>query len=111
MNDDDEPVFKRSKWGTNRYYYNPRNPLGLTLIVISLLFAGTALILMANRAGPFRPPPDPAPWSPPPFDYSWPPHSSPPTTRRSMRPGDHFPLQEVRRSPSPEPSPTPVGGS
>ncbi|MEU7507872.1 hypothetical protein [Streptomyces lavendulae] len=31
--------------------------------------------------------------------------------RRSMRPGDHFPLQEVRRSPSPEPSPTPVGGS
>ncbi|GLW04110.1 hypothetical protein ACGFYF_07005 [Streptomyces lavendulae] len=80
MNDDDEPVFKRSKWGTNRYYYNPRNPLGLTLIVISLLFAGTALILMANRAGPFRPPHDPAPWSPPPFDYSWPPRSRPPTT-------------------------------
>ncbi|MFI8360471.1 phosphate-starvation-inducible PsiE family protein [Streptomyces sp. NPDC085612] len=31
--------------------------------------------------------------------------------RRSTRPGDRFPLQEVRRSPSPEPSPTPVGGS
>lgn len=31
--------------------------------------------------------------------------------RRSTRPGDYFPLQEARRSPSPEPSPTPVGGS
>ncbi|MFD7142278.1 transposase [Streptomyces sp. NPDC059919] len=31
--------------------------------------------------------------------------------RRSARPGDHFPLQEVRRSPSPAPSPTPVGES
>lgn len=31
--------------------------------------------------------------------------------RRSTRPGDCVPLQEVRRSPSPEPSPTPVGGS
>ncbi|WP_327381768.1 MULTISPECIES: hypothetical protein [unclassified Streptomyces] len=78
MNDDDEPVFKRSKWGTNRYYCNPRNPLGLTLIVISLLFAGTALILMANRAGPFKPTPVPPPWSPPPINYSWPPPSSTP---------------------------------
>ncbi|MET9692261.1 phosphate-starvation-inducible PsiE family protein [Streptomyces sp. NPDC006514] len=31
--------------------------------------------------------------------------------RRSTRPGDYFPLQEARRSPSPEPSPAPVGGS
>ncbi|MFB6528703.1 phosphate-starvation-inducible PsiE family protein [Streptomyces sp. NPDC056399] len=32
--------------------------------------------------------------------------------RRSTRPGDYFPLQEARRAPpSPEPSPTPVGGS
>ncbi|WP_260695799.1 phosphate-starvation-inducible PsiE family protein [Streptomyces sp. IB201691-2A2] len=31
--------------------------------------------------------------------------------RRSTRPGDHFPLQEARRSPSPEPSPTPMCGS
>ncbi|MGW3943729.1 hypothetical protein [Streptomyces phaeochromogenes] len=30
---------------------------------------------------------------------------------RSTRPGDYFPLQEARRSPSPEPSPTPVRGS
>ncbi|WP_405486618.1 hypothetical protein [Streptomyces sp. NBC_00096] len=71
MNHDDEPVFKRSKWGTNRYYYNPANPLGLALIVISLLFAATMLILMANRVGPFKPTPAPAPWSPPPIDHSW----------------------------------------
>jgi len=30
--------------------------------------------------------------------------------RRSTRPGDYFPLQGARRSPSPEPSPTPVRG-
>lgn len=43
MNYDREPVFKRSKWGTQRYYYNPRNPIGLTLIIVSLLFAGTMM--------------------------------------------------------------------
>ncbi|PZG07101.1 hypothetical protein [Nonomuraea aridisoli] len=38
---DHEPVFVRSKWGTNRYVYNPRNPVGAALIVGSLLlFAG-----------------------------------------------------------------------
>jgi hypothetical protein len=31
--------------------------------------------------------------------------------RRSTRPGDYFPLQEARRSPSPAPSPTSVRGS
>ncbi|OKJ71203.1 hypothetical protein AMK31_35675 [Streptomyces sp. TSRI0107] len=31
--------------------------------------------------------------------------------RRSTRPGEYFPLQEARRSPSPEPSPTSVRGS
>ncbi|MFI9803107.1 phosphate-starvation-inducible PsiE family protein [Streptomyces sp. NPDC052301] len=30
--------------------------------------------------------------------------------RRSTRPGDYFPLQEARRSPSPAPSPTSVRG-
>ncbi|MCM2417750.1 hypothetical protein [Streptomyces sp. RKAG293] len=79
MHDDDEPVFKRSNWGTSRYYYNPRNPLGLALIVITLLVAATMLILMANRAGPFKLPPAQAPWSPPPYDYSWPPPSAAPT--------------------------------
>ncbi|MFI6491365.1 hypothetical protein [Streptomyces sp. NPDC050564] len=36
---DHEPVFVRSKWGTNRYVYNPNNPVGLALIFGSLLFA------------------------------------------------------------------------
>lgn len=78
---DHEPVFKRSKWGANRYYYNPRNPVGLTLIVLSLLFAGTMLILMANRAGPFAPPKSPpksTPWPQQSYDHSWPPFSAPP---------------------------------
>lgn len=74
---DYEPVFKRSKWGANRYYYNPRNPVGLTLIVLSLLFAGTMLILMANRAGPFAPPKS-TPWPQQSYDHSWPPYSAPP---------------------------------
>ncbi|GAA2656620.1 hypothetical protein ACFY7Y_33235 [Streptomyces virginiae] len=75
MHHDDEPVFKRSKWGTNHYYYNPQNPVGLALIVITLLFVGTMLILMANRAGPFAAPPAPKPWNPPAYEHSWPPLS------------------------------------
>ncbi|KOV18961.1 hypothetical protein ADK90_19060 [Streptomyces sp. XY413] len=71
---DDEPVFKRSKWGTNRYYYNPRNPVGLALTVITVLVVGTMLILMANRAGPFEPPPAPAPWNPAPVTTGPPGH-------------------------------------
>ncbi|WP_420078759.1 hypothetical protein ACN6AT_05780 [Streptomyces sp. JL4002] len=35
MRYDDEPVFRRSKWGTNRYHYNPHNPVGLALIIIT----------------------------------------------------------------------------
>ncbi|MFD9047908.1 hypothetical protein [Streptomyces zaomyceticus] len=80
MHHNDEPVFKRSKWGTNRYYYNPRNPVGLALIVITLIFVGTMMILMANRAGPFSAPPAPEPWNPPAYEQPWPPvaPSSPP---------------------------------
>ncbi|WP_328299212.1 hypothetical protein OG389_16325 [Streptomyces sp. NBC_00435] len=78
MHHDDEPVFKRSKWGTNRYSYNPRNPVGLVLIVITLLFAGTMLILMANRAGPFAARPAPKPWDLPAYEHSWPPLSPTP---------------------------------
>jgi hypothetical protein len=36
---DAEPVFVRSKWGTNRYVYNANNPVGMVLIIASLLFA------------------------------------------------------------------------
>ncbi|MFD7031142.1 hypothetical protein ACFWAR_24220 [Streptomyces sp. NPDC059917] len=70
MHPDDEPVLKRGKWGTNRYYYNPRNPIGMALIVISVLFTATMLILLANRAGPWAPDPAPAPTTT--YDTSWP---------------------------------------
>ncbi|MFG3344298.1 hypothetical protein ACGF1Z_04435 [Streptomyces sp. NPDC048018] len=35
----EEPVFVRSKWGTGRYVYNHRNPVGLALIVLAPLIA------------------------------------------------------------------------
>ncbi|WP_405791668.1 hypothetical protein OG753_36395 [Streptomyces sp. NBC_00029] len=66
MHHDDEPVFKRSKWGTNRYHLNPDNPVGLALIVITLIFVATMMILMTNRAGPFAPEPTPTRWAPTP---------------------------------------------
>ncbi|WP_406186307.1 hypothetical protein [Streptomyces sp. NBC_01006] len=90
MNFDPEPVFKRSKWGTQKYYYNPRNPIGLALIIITLLFTGTVMLLMANRAGPFAPDlPEPAPtWSPSRsrYEHSWPPPSSTPTPGSLLSP-------------------------
>ncbi|MFF2406768.1 hypothetical protein [Streptomyces sp. NPDC058092] len=72
MDRDDEPVFIRSKWGTSRYVYNPRNPVGLALILSSLLFAVVMLILMEQRVGPFAPP-EPTPWSTvPAYGDPWP---------------------------------------
>lgn len=44
-----------SKWGTNHYSYDPRNPVGLALVIITLLFVGTTMTLIANRVGPFKP--------------------------------------------------------
>ncbi|MEV6199047.1 hypothetical protein AB0M64_03630 [Streptomyces sp. NPDC051771] len=35
----EEPVFVRSGWGTGRYVYNHRNPVGLALIVLASLVA------------------------------------------------------------------------
>jgi hypothetical protein len=80
--DENEPVFKRSKWGTNRYEYNPNNPAGLALIVLSVAVATVMLILMHNPAGPFASPPDPtpAPWSPPPDMSRWAPPTEIPST-------------------------------
>jgi hypothetical protein len=43
---DDDRVFVRSNWGTNRYVYNARNPVGRVLIVGSLLFAAGALYVL-----------------------------------------------------------------
>ncbi|MER5727225.1 hypothetical protein ABT084_02515 [Streptomyces sp. NPDC002138] len=72
MHPDDEPVFKRSRWGTNHYYANPRNSVGRVLIVLALLLTGTMLVLMANRAGPFAPEPTPEPTTSPGYDTTWP---------------------------------------
>ncbi|SDL02448.1 hypothetical protein [Streptomyces indicus] len=44
-----EPVFIRSRWGTSRYVYNHRNPVGVALIIGSLLFAG--IMLYSLQAG------------------------------------------------------------
>lgn len=35
----EEPVFVRSPWGTSRYVYNHRNPVGLALIIMAPLIA------------------------------------------------------------------------
>ncbi|MFG3042024.1 MULTISPECIES: hypothetical protein [unclassified Streptomyces] len=67
----DEPVFKKSRWGTNRYAYNPANPVGLALIVITVVVVFTVLLLLQNRVGPFAPDPGPT-WSPPPTTDPWP---------------------------------------
>ena len=52
MNEDHdaEPVFVRSKWGTSRYVYNPNNPVGMTLIVGSLLFAAGGLFALHDSS-------------------------------------------------------------
>lgn len=40
---DDEQIFVRSAWGTSRYVYNPNHPIGVALIIGSLLFAAGGL--------------------------------------------------------------------
>ncbi|MGO4417862.1 hypothetical protein AB4Z54_03580 [Streptomyces sp. MCAF7] len=61
--DDYEPVFKKTHWGTSRYVYNPNNPVGMTLIILSIVFALVMMFLMEERKGPFEPPKE-TPWSP-----------------------------------------------
>ncbi|MFJ9823563.1 hypothetical protein ACIRSU_04200 [Streptomyces sp. NPDC101160] len=55
-----EPVFKKSKWGTNRYTYNPDNPIGLALIIGTVLFAVLVLGTMEHRGTPSEPGPTPS---------------------------------------------------
>jgi hypothetical protein len=52
MNEDHdaEPVFVRSKWGTSRYVYNPNNPVGMALIIGSLLFAGGGMYALHDSS-------------------------------------------------------------
>ncbi|RVU21443.1 hypothetical protein EOT10_25860 [Streptomyces antnestii] len=42
----DDRVFVRSKWGTNRYVYNAANPIGMALIIGSLLFAAAGMFFL-----------------------------------------------------------------
>ncbi|PZT69216.1 hypothetical protein DN402_19385 [Streptomyces sp. SW4] len=44
-----EPVFIKSKWGTARYVYNPRNPVGLALIFLSLALTAGMLLWMHDE--------------------------------------------------------------
>ncbi|MFF5701037.1 hypothetical protein ACFY7H_00745 [Streptomyces sp. NPDC012794] len=46
----EEPVFTRSEWGTNRYVYNHRNPVGLALIIIAPIVAVGAMTGLRNSS-------------------------------------------------------------
>ncbi|MER7000626.1 hypothetical protein [Streptomyces sp. NPDC000410] len=46
----DEPFLIRSKWGTNRYVYNHRNPAGLALIIITPLIVIAGLWAMRESS-------------------------------------------------------------
>ncbi|MGR3935413.1 hypothetical protein [Streptomyces sp. BRA346] len=61
--DDYEPVFKKSNWGTNRYVYNLNNPVGMALTIVSIAFMLVMMFLMQERKGPFERPEE-TPWSP-----------------------------------------------
>lgn len=50
----EDPVFARSAWGTNRYVYNHRNPVGLALIVIAPIVAICAMIGLGTAPGGAR---------------------------------------------------------
>ncbi|MGN9793037.1 hypothetical protein ACTMTU_18320 [Streptomyces sp. OZ13] len=47
---DAEPVFVRSKWGTSRYVYNANNPVGMALIIASLLFAAGGMYALHDSS-------------------------------------------------------------
>uniref|UniRef100_A0AAU2V5I9 Uncharacterized protein n=1 Tax=Streptomyces sp. NBC_00003 TaxID=2903608 RepID=A0AAU2V5I9_9ACTN len=45
---DDEPVFRKSRFGTNRYEYNPASPVGRVLIAVTVIGAIVALVVMRS---------------------------------------------------------------
>ncbi|MER7622189.1 hypothetical protein [Streptomyces sp. NPDC126503] len=49
MMKDDEPVFNKSRWGTSCYVYNPKNPIGLAMIIVSSLAVIVMVLLMEYR--------------------------------------------------------------
>ncbi|WTW98955.1 hypothetical protein OG216_38950 [Streptomycetaceae bacterium NBC_01309] len=76
---DGEPVFKRSKWGTNRYVYNADNRLGLALIVLSSVVGLVAMLMLATKSGPYAIDDEPA-TRPSPTSTYVPPYLLPPPT-------------------------------
>ncbi|WP_199826923.1 hypothetical protein [Streptomyces sp. WM6378] len=45
---DDEPVFRKGGFGTNRYEYNPANPMGRVLIVVTVIGVIVGLVVMGS---------------------------------------------------------------
>lgn len=62
--DDREPIFKKSKWGTSWYVYNVRNPVGLALTILSIVFVLVLALLTGTDKDPFAPS-EKTRWSPP----------------------------------------------
>jgi uncharacterized membrane protein len=46
---DDEPVFCKSRFGTNRYEYNSANPVGRVLIAVTAIGVVVALIVLRSH--------------------------------------------------------------
>ncbi|MEU0933696.1 hypothetical protein [Embleya sp. NPDC005971] len=67
---DHEPVFKRNRWGPSPYVFNVRNPIGLALTVVTVVFVVVMLVLMNRRIGPFAPPASPDRTSPDGWEWS-----------------------------------------
>ncbi|MFF7245136.1 hypothetical protein ACFZBU_14685 [Embleya sp. NPDC008237] len=83
---DDEPILKRNRWGPSPYVFNVRNPIGLALTVITVVFVVVMLVLMNRHMGPFarpsapeRPPSEGWEWSPTRQPTPWTPPTSPAT--------------------------------
>jgi hypothetical protein len=48
QDDDNEPVFVRSRWGAKQYVYNHRSPAGRVLIVLTLIVSAVALLVVTR---------------------------------------------------------------
>jgi hypothetical protein len=47
---DDEDIFVRGKWAPHRYQYNPHNPIGLALIIGTLLMVLVSIYLLRRSS-------------------------------------------------------------
>ena len=48
QDDDNEPVFVRSRWGARQYVYNHRSPAGRVLIMLTLIVSAVALLVVTR---------------------------------------------------------------